>query len=155
MGDFNAHHKSWNCKKNCSDGNKLFESYRNHDLFLHNLKSITHIQPNSSSQSNIDLIFSTLNLSDKINFQVKDETLGSDHYPIEIKLSVVKNIYRKKSFNLKSVKTNWEKVYSQMDENYQQLLTLEYDQASACNKYLLFFTILTNAITSNTPQKKR
>ncbi|XP_076287597.1 uncharacterized protein LOC143212571 [Lasioglossum baleicum] len=90
MGDFNAHHTSWNCKNNDTNGERLFNSYNKSDLFLHNSKSITYVQFNNDIRSNLDLIFSSANIAHNINVEVIDETWGSDHYPLFVTVSTKK-----------------------------------------------------------------
>ena len=95
VGDFNAHHHAWNCNKIDLNGENLLECINNHNLFLHNNKTTTYIKPNGYS-SNIDLVFSSINISDKINVSAHDETWGSDHFPLFIQLSLKKKHIRKK-----------------------------------------------------------
>ena len=110
VGDFNAHNKSWNCDKTDSNREKLFNSIENHNLFIHNGNSKTYVNAHQTKKSNLDLIISSINLADKINFLVSDDTLGSDHFPINFIIDKEKYYYSKKSFKIKSIKTNWQKV---------------------------------------------
>lgn len=88
MGDFNAHHTTWNCPNSDLNGERLLQSIINNNLFLHNLNSLTHIDFYRNKKSNIDLILSSMNIADKIMIETHDETLGSDHYPISINIGV-------------------------------------------------------------------
>ena len=89
VGDFNAHNKSWNCDKTDSNGEKLLNSIENHDLFIHNVNSKTYVNAHQTKKSNLDLIISSINLADKINYTVSDDTLGSDHFPINFTIDTV------------------------------------------------------------------
>ena len=124
---------------------------------MHNLKSIKHTQfkNNIQTDSNLDLIFSSVNLADKLNVKVNDETWRSDHYPIFIDVYLEKSIYRKKSFNLKSIRTDWEKVDENLNENYIKFLNTKFDSMPACDKYTIFMEIISNAIIASTPKKKK
>ena len=57
-------------------------------------------------KSNIDLIFSSANIADKINCEVLNETWGSDHYPIKIEFDTEKYTFVKKSLKIKTKRTN-------------------------------------------------
>lgn len=154
MGDFNAHHKNWNCNNNDTNGERLLHSFNNSNMILHNYKSITYVQFHNNTKSNLDLIFSSSNISDKVNVKVKDETWGSDHFPISIEINLEKSIYYKKSFKLKSIRTNWPEVYTNLEENYTQFMTIKYDQSTASDKYSIFVNCVTNAIKLHTPKKR-
>ena len=67
-----------------------------------NLYIYIYIYIHKNFKSNIDLSFSTLDICDKIDTVVYDETWGSDHFPICFNIKVGKNYHEKKSFNLKS-----------------------------------------------------
>ena len=88
LGDFNAHHMNWNCNKTDTNGKNFYESLLKTNLFLHNDKSHTYIQPHINYTSNIDLIFSSTNLSYRLNVKVKSDTWGSDHFPISIDIDL-------------------------------------------------------------------
>lgn len=74
LGDFNAHHTFWNCNYTDGNGSKFFNSIGNRDLYIHNQNTLTHVDFYRNSKSNIDLVLSTLNTSDKINVCASDET---------------------------------------------------------------------------------
>lgn len=82
-------------------------------------------------KSNLDLVLSTTNMSDKIQVRVSDETWGSDHFPIFVDISIEKNHYEKKSFKLKSIRTDWSKFEENLENMYIDFLSSEYDQLSA------------------------
>lgn len=158
MGDFNAHHVTWNCSKTDTNGTRLFNAIERSNLILHNTNSLTHfsksIDKSISKYSNLDLIFSTVGISDKINVNVENETWGSDHFPVNVEVNVEKHIYRKKTFNIKSVRTNWDGVYNHLENEFYQLFSYSYDLLDVREKYELFINIVTKAIESNTPKKK-
>lgn len=43
VGDFNAHHRVWNCFGNDTNGEKLYNIMQTEDIYLHNPHSYTHI----------------------------------------------------------------------------------------------------------------
>lgn len=115
MGDFNAHHIGWNYQKIDSNGERLYSAIEKSNLILYNTNSLTHYSKSNSKYSDLDLILSTVSISDKINVKAENETGGSDHFPVNIEINVEKHIYRKKTFNIKSVRTNWDGVYEHLE----------------------------------------
>lgn len=152
-GDFNAHHRFWNCKQNDANGLKLLNSIVNKNLIVHNTTTESRINVTTGQKSNIDLILSTVNLSDKIDTVLYDENYGSDHFPILINLTVNKTIYRKKSFRIKTKRTDWEGFSNSLIENYEKFLENTFCNLTTICKYEFFINLISNAITSNTPQK--
>lgn len=155
VGDFNAHHTSWNCSKNDSNGIHLYNSYISKNLFLHNNNTLTYIQPYSTYETNIDLVFSSNMLSDKIDVSVGDDTRGSDHFPINVIVNVEKHLYFKKTFRIRSSKTDWEKFYEYLDLNIDQLYTINFDVSKAREKYNIFTELINRAIEFSTPARKK
>ena len=98
VGDFNSHSTAWNCKITDNNGTKFERSIDSYNLFLHNANTFTHIDTSRNTKSNLDLVISSMDVADKISFEVCDETWGSDHYPIFITIESEKFFYRKKSF---------------------------------------------------------
>ncbi|XP_046750589.1 uncharacterized protein LOC124413847 [Diprion similis] len=86
LEDFNAHNTKWNCLKNDINGDRLDHSINLKNLFLHNSNTSTHINSYNRKKSNIDLVFSSTSLADKISVNVKNDTFGSDHFPIEVEV---------------------------------------------------------------------
>lgn len=125
----------------------------NYNLFLHNWDTKSYFESRSNSEFNIDFFLSSYHIVDKISIKVFDETLGSDLYPIEISLSVDRNVYMKRSFNLKSKKTDWSGFRDHLDSNYHRFLGNYFIQASICSKYVLFITIIIDALIASTPAK--
>lgn len=103
MGDFNSHNKIWNCKDNDTNGLRLENSLDKYDLIIYNNNSYTDFNMYRNEKSNLDLLISTINLTDNIGFKVNNDSWGSDHFPIFFNINVVKSFYNKKSFTIKSL----------------------------------------------------
>lgn len=151
VGDFNAHNVLWNCDKTDSNGENLYECIDQNNLFIHNTDSYSHVD--STSNSNIDLIISSGHFSDKIETIVHDDTWGSDHLPIYINVNSEKSYYKKKTFKLRSKKTNWQNFSLDLENGYNYFLTSEYDNLSTVEKYDRFVKIVSDAVIENTPKK--
>lgn len=153
LGDFNAHNITWNCRKADKNG-KLYNSIEPRDLFIHNDHTLTHVNTSNNTKSNIDLVLSTLDISDKINVQVRDETWGSEHYPIDVNVLIEKSYYEKKSVKLSSTRTDWLKFDNFLDLNYCKFLYDDYENSSPDTKYNFFSSTIAEAVKHSTPRKK-
>ena len=154
VGDFNAHNVAWNCSSNKVDGSRLLNSINKYNLFVHNINTITHFDVNSGSTSNIDLIISPINVASQLEVKVQDDLHGSDHYPLSLTLNVEKSIYIKKTFRLRSLRTDWEKFLLRLDEGYTDFLNPAYDELPTLVKYSKLVDTITNAVKQITPKKK-
>ena len=97
MRDFNAHHVTWNSTNNDTNGKNFHEALENSDLFLLNPDSYTRMDLYRNKKSNLDLIFSSAKLADKITTKIHDETWGSDHFPIFVNINIEKYLYYQKN----------------------------------------------------------
>lgn len=105
VGDFNSHNIIWNCKDNNTNGLRLENSLEKYDLIFHNNNSFTYVNMYHNIKSNLDLLVSTIILSDKIDFRVNNDSWGSDHFAIFFNINVTKSYYNKKYFKIKSLRT--------------------------------------------------
>lgn len=111
LGDFNAHNIQWNCEYDNSNGKRFLDSLSGANLMVLNSTSVSHVNAYNNKTSNIDLvILDATTAAATVNVKVYDECFGSDYFPIQITVSLQKFIFRKNSFRLRSVKTNWEAV---------------------------------------------
>lgn len=63
VADFNAHSEAWNCSHSEPDAVKLLDSIDRYELFLQNNDTDTHTDPRTGNKSNIDLVFSSMNIA--------------------------------------------------------------------------------------------
>ena len=154
VGDFNSHHNSWNCEKSDKDGEVLLTAIDASGLLIQNSDTLTHIDVARNKKSNLDLIISSFDVSGLIDYQVFDETLGSDHFPLEFIISMEKHIHRQKSFKLHSVKTDWNQVYENLSKSSPRLMEASYLLGSGVEKYEMWIEIVTDAVKKSTPVKR-
>lgn len=82
-GDMNAHNPLWGkYDKICKRGKDLEDLYVNSKLMILNKNEITFIPPPPNNPSTIDLTFVSNDLYTKVNWEVLNENLGSDHLAI-------------------------------------------------------------------------
>lgn len=58
--------------------------------------------------SNIDLVFESLNIYDIVKYEQLEDSWGSDRYPILFEIKTDRRIYKKKSNRISNKKTRWE-----------------------------------------------
>lgn len=155
LGDFNAHNAKWNCRTTDKNGEHLENSGKFKNLFLHNANTKTCLNKRSNTKSNIDLVFSTMNVAHSIEVTVYDEPFNSDHFPIMVSVNVDKNnMYAKKSFKITTTRTNWTTLQEKLEDNYNSFFTPEYELLTPSKKYDHFIEIIRNCIDQSTPAKK-
>ena len=91
MGDFNSHNIIWGSKMTNKRGQILEKIINSYNLCLHNQNSQTHLNPSSGSFSAIDLTLSDPSIFTDYNWRVYKDPFGSDHYPIIMENSTIKN----------------------------------------------------------------
>ncbi|KAK2574831.1 hypothetical protein KPH14_012928, partial [Odynerus spinipes] len=154
LGDFNSHNEVWNCEETDLNGEKLFSSIEKADLYLHNSSAKTRVDLYRHRKSNIDLVFSTIDISQFIKCKVLEDTFGSDHYPISIVVDGEKSHYIKKTFKIQSKRTEWALVYQTLEADYEKFLTDEYSNLSPLHKYGFFINVIRDSVLLHTPKKK-
>lgn len=154
MGDFNSHNVTWNCTHTDPDGEKLSEAADENNLFLHNPDVFTHIDASTSRKSNLDLVFSTMSIAPYITTKVLPDTMGSDHFPVNITVDITKTIYSKQTFKIQSKRTRWTEVHDTLEKAYTGFLSFDYEILSPQQKYKFFTDLVTNAVLSATPKKR-
>ena len=135
VGDFNSHNILWNCDHTDSNGERLESMIDSLDLFLHNENSTTYVDMRRKYHSNLDLVLSTISLADKIEVQVSDDPLSSDHIPIYINISLGEYQYKKNCFKLYTLKYRWDDFTQFLKDSLIQFYENKYDQLSALEKY--------------------
>lgn len=124
------------------------------DLLILNLDGSSHLNSSNNKTSNIDLIIAKAEDALFADLEVFDELFESDHFPIKITLSLSKYVYRKKSFRVRSTKTNWDVVSQMLEDRHTEFFDLSYVSAPASQKYEIFVEIVKSSIKKNTPKKR-
>lgn len=150
-GDFNSHNIIWNCNHDDPYGLFLENSVNSQNLFLHNHDTFTYQSPVNGTLSNLDLIFSTLNIASNIKTSVFDDTWGSDHFPILCTIDLEKNLHRKKSHKIRSYRTKDLKFVTILNNNYHQFNSSEFNALPANDKYNRFTNFIIETLKKCTP----
>ena len=137
FGDFNSHHTSWNSNID-TNGIKLLNSINDSDLILVNQNTLTYINFNQNSLSNIDLVLFSPAIYDLIKFNILDHSWRSDHFPIIANLLVDKTPYIQKQWGFTSKKKLDPMSY--LDEKITfKISRPSFDSLDTIGKYNFFF----------------
>lgn len=154
MGDFNVHNEAWNCSRTDVEGTWLQEKTDDKSLFLHNGDTYTHYDPSSFSRSNLDLVFSSLDIAPHVHVDVTSDPLDSDHFPVSVNVDLQRSIYRRESFKVQSKRTDWNWVNESLESKYFSFMDLEYEMLPPVEKYNYFMEVITRAVSDATPERK-
>ena len=107
-GDFNGHNTLWGSEKNDSNGKVIYEIIDDHDLSCLNTGQPTRIDTKTGRMSCIDLTLCSSRMAAKCEWEVLENSWGSDHFPILIRngCSIFHNS-RKKEVTWSFKKANW------------------------------------------------
>ena len=150
VGDFNAYSILFNANKNNKNGHIVNDLIEKNQLCLVNTKHPTHIKNNSSELSLLDLTIVTTNLLLNTEYNVLDDSMGSDHLPITIKLNQP-TFYDPNDidkFNIR--KADWEKFKSTINLAFN----IPNQETSIENKYKYFIDELNKAAELSIPKTK-
>ena len=107
FGDFNSHNYAWGCKDTNDRGNIIYEFIaRNTLCLLNNPKSNTYFHQATGKFSAIDLTLCSPQIFLDFNWQVKDDTFGSDHFPIVLEQNGPPDLVHNTKWKLN--KADWE-----------------------------------------------
>ena len=117
LGDFNAHHTLWGCRCTDSRGRLLEAFVRDEGLCLLNTGRRTHVTLPSGQTSALDLSVSSPQLVPLLSWEVDEDPMGSDHFPIwmQFQSSAVLG-QRPPRWNL--MKADWNRFQEQLDETF-------------------------------------
>lgn len=115
-GDFNAHHGVWGANISNSHGNHLVNALNASNLIVVNDGSATRITPPNIQKSAVDITILTPGLVTQSNWEILNDSMGSDHFPILIKVNhgFPKNtVYPSRKWRLS--KANWTTFRESLD----------------------------------------
>ena len=86
LGDFNAHHPMWHDTRTTDDrGRTIVSLIAQNDIALLDQNKMTHIWKVDKSLAHVDLSICSTELLPWFQWDVHEETLNSDHFPILLK----------------------------------------------------------------------
>lgn len=121
LGDYNAHHFTWSYKTDVR-GSQIYDAITDCNLVSLNDGSYTRIKlvANNLQQSSPDISFCTSDIACVFNWQVTNESLGSDHLVVKISSSIAcrPNLLNKRNFKL----ADWSAYTSQLEEDFSNFV---------------------------------
>lgn len=131
-GDCNAHSTLWGVK-NDGNGDVILEFKDEEELVCLNDGSGTRMDVVRGTESAIDLTLATITLADKCEWEVlKDNAIGSDHFPIKIQVGMEVVIEREvKNERWILEKADWEK-FREISEEMMSAVDRNTDIESLC-----------------------
>lgn len=160
-GDFNSFHPSWGSSYSSSRGTHIYDTVNSLGLCILNNGNYTHIGRPGSSNSAIDLSFSSPDLVWNTTWFTLDDPNGRDHIPILItinsshnshsptlNLSAEPSFTNSLSFNLN--KADW----PSFSHHVQSSISSLQDTASSTISYTSFIDIINQASITSIPVKK-
>jgi ribonuclease HI/endonuclease/exonuclease/phosphatase family metal-dependent hydrolase len=126
LGDFNAHHPMWHDPRQTdARGRTIVDLITENDVALLDKNKMTHIWKVDKTMSHIDLSICSTELLPHYQWEVHEETLNSDHFPILLKTSTPMEELRPEKWI--PGKADWNKFKEQTntDRNIQEFNTVE------------------------------
>lgn len=116
-GDSNCHHLAWGCTKTDTKGRSLLDAMDDANLLFLNTGAATLMRSiHHRNVSAIDLTIVTADLSGFFDWNVIDDALGSNHYPILLSSNVMsfKSIIKTPIRKWKIAQADWTKFQIEM-----------------------------------------
>mgnify|MGYP001553615755 CR=1 FL=1 len=118
LGDFNAHSPAWGCRSTNQAGGIIEDLMDKLDLCLLNDDQPTFLHPGNGALTAIDLSLCSPSLMLDLKWRVLGDQCGSDHFPLELKLTGQTPVQNQRRWVLR--KANWEKYESIVEETIQE-----------------------------------
>lgn len=151
-GDFNSHNPSWGCSIADSAGKSLEKAASDCHLCILNNGMPTRITPPSQNVSAIDLTLVNPGLLPHCVWNVLDDAMGSDHFPVETTIHISNIIYSRFLHRVDSTSTNWIS-FKKILRNQEESITskINDDSLNIEEKVSLLTSFLIDAVTSSNP----
>lgn len=123
-------------------------------MFIINTDTMSRLG-NSGQDTNINLIFASEKLVDKIRYTQIDDTWGLDHYPIECVIDIPKSKYSKKTNKKSTKKTKWQDYMTELEKQEATLDMEMYIQLGMQGKYRCIVDRMLSAVEVATYGKRK
>lgn len=148
LGDFNGHHPSWSCKTDLR-GTHIFDSLMDNNFISLNDCRPTRIKYVNGilQKSSPDISIASSDLALHLDWNVTNESLGSDHLIVKINISYCNNnsqFIKKRNYN----KADWEGYSKYIDSKLCNLNLTDVDPQIS---YDLFLSMINEAADAHIP----
>lgn len=154
-GDSNCHHQAWGCSQSDTKGRSLLDAMDDANIFLLNTGEPTLMRNiNHRHVSAIDLTMVSVDLSGLLEWNVMDDTMGSNHFAIKISSEAisVKSIFKNQIRKWKINQANWGKFQTEMKKLTEQSYQKEHINN---HSYEFFIRNLNHASEHSIPKVKQ
>lgn len=144
----NAHNILWNCHVTDRNGSNLAEESENKGLSILNTNAMSRIGEGGRQWANLDLIFCTADMVNRITYKQKKDTWGSDHFPITFNIDEDIKAYSKKTNKITNKKTDWIQFEENLVEGLEEIKEIRRNKAGHLEVYdKVYKTIISAAAT--------
>lgn len=135
FGDFNAHHREWNCDTAVATARHLQNAMEGCGLYAINTNTLSKEGDIVQRSSNLNLLFASEILHGRITYFQVDDTWNSDHHPILYNLPTRVQRYTKRGDRVSTKKTKWTTYTTILQTNVSWLASLQDPRLSIYDKY--------------------
>ncbi|KYN22667.1 hypothetical protein ALC57_04928 [Trachymyrmex cornetzi] len=156
LGDLNAHHPMWSGSRTNSAGRVLGRCIDDYSLVVLNPPSSpTHISFSPPSSSTIDLAIASPHISPFCDTFILPDLLGSDHYPIVVRVNCTISTSLVFSYKIKLSKSQYDVVVHYLCNNAQSIshAIKEIDPDDPITQYNIFMNLVSNSYEHFSPSK--
>nr|CAH7715725.1 unnamed protein product [Callosobruchus chinensis] len=154
-GDFNSHHGLWGYDEDDAQGKMLVEAMEIHNLIiLNDGRSTRVVGPQCRNKfSAVDLTLVSPILADKVIWDVLEDTMGSDHFPIQISAQFCGKPTEYTPYTRWNEKgADWSLFQNLIELEIEGLLDI--DNRSNPDKFETVIRIISDAANNSMPLKK-
>nr|CAI5846041.1 unnamed protein product [Callosobruchus analis] len=150
-GDVNGHNMSWGSPRTDGVGSQVMEAVEESNLVVLNTGEATRFTSPNEQKSVVDVTICSSVIAFGVTWEVVQDTLGSDHYPILLQMNVSNEstIQPKSKWNIKFAK--WD-LYNVINEQLFSTIPPEFQNTES--KYDWFLNNINTAAEASIPIKK-
>nr|CAI5847005.1 unnamed protein product [Callosobruchus analis] len=150
-GDVNGHNMSWGSPRTDGIGSQVMEAVEESNLVVLNTGEATRSSSPNEQKSVVDVTICSSVIAFGVTWEVVQDTLGSDHYPILLQMNVSNEstIQPKSKWNIKFAK--WD-LYNVINEQLFSTIPPEFQNTES--KHDWFLNNINTAAEASIPIKK-
>lgn len=145
-GDFNSHNHIWNCEETDRNGQILEEEMEEMEMYVVNDDTKSRIGEGGKRDANLDLIFCSEGLVNKIRYVQEEDSWGSDHFPISVEIGIEKKVYSKIGGRLSNKCTDWVKYKNIIEKEREMIKSREFKECNVFTKYNKLMELMINSV---------
>lgn len=141
----------WNCEETDPNGTRLADEMEQEDMYILNSDTLSRVgEGKNTRNSNLDLMFGSISMVNKITYRQIKDLWGSDHYPVEFCLQLKLEIYIKKNNRCSTKRTNWKEYAGLIRVKSEELDSDDYKKSSIEDKYIIIKDLMIESVNEAT-----